>query len=69
MSEEVWNTLASNLVETICNMQWNEEAKYFSRLEMRIPEGWGLGKGNLNGLQQRTNICRVSIPKYWAPPP
>ena len=46
-------------METICNMQWNEEDKDFLGLEKRIVEEWGLDRGTLDGLHQRDKICRV----------
>ena len=38
-------------------------------LESIIADGWGLDRGTLDGLRQKSKSCRVYIPNSWAPPP
>ena len=49
-------------------MQWSDEDRDFVGTEKRIAKAWGLDKGVISELHQKTIVCRVENPVSWSPP-
>ena len=55
-------------METIRNIKWSDEDKEFIGWEKTVVEAWGLDKGVISNLPQKSKVCRVESSSSWSPP-